>query len=148
MSSWVNKPFVLSLCVQGVGLFVQASVFFFTNVSWALQNILSKCVCCENRTSYEHFKLKLCSCAQSMALGTRTKFQLEFLTINVITGIVYFREIILESSRNVSETTPWPWWWTSLHTARFKIPCVVQCISRKYRCRAWIDKIISSTLMI
>ena len=41
-----------------------------------------------------------------MALGTRTKFQLEILTINVISGIVYFREIILESSRNVSETTP------------------------------------------
>ena len=38
--------------------------------------------------------------------GTRTKFQLEILTINVITGIVYFREIILESSLNVSETTP------------------------------------------
>ena len=40
-------------------------------------------------------------------LGTRTKFQLEILTINVITDIVYFREIILESSRNISETTPW-----------------------------------------
>ena len=79
----------------------------FTNVSRALQNILSKFVCCRNRTSYEHFKLKLCSCAQSHALGTRTKFQLEILTINVITGIVYFREIILESSQNVNETTPW-----------------------------------------
>ena len=42
-----------------------------------------------------------------MALGTRTKFQFEILTINVISSIVYFREIILESSRNVSETTPW-----------------------------------------
>ena len=78
----------------------------FTNVLRALQNILSKFVCCRNCTSYEHFKLKLCSCAQSHALGTRTKFQLEILTINVITGIVYFRDIILESSRNVSETTP------------------------------------------
>ena len=43
-----------------------------------------------------------CTCAQSMAFGTCTKFQLEILTIN---GIVYFRKIILESSRNVSETT-------------------------------------------
>ena len=42
-----------------------------------------------------------------MALGTRTKFQFEILTINVICSIVYFREIILESSQNVSETTPW-----------------------------------------
>ena len=41
-----------------------------------------------------------------MALGTPTKFQLEILTINVISDIVYFREIILESSRNISETTP------------------------------------------
>ena len=31
---------------------------------------------------------------------------LEILTENVIFGIVYFREIILKSSRNVSETTP------------------------------------------
>ena len=47
------------------------------------------------------------TCAQSMALGTRTQFQLEILTISVIYGIVYFRENILESSRYVSETTPW-----------------------------------------
>ena len=32
-----------------------------------------------------------------MALGTRTKLQLEILTINVISDIVYFREIMLES---------------------------------------------------
>ena len=80
----------------------------FTNVSQALQDILSKFVYCRNRTSYENFKLKLCTRAQSPALGTRTKFQLEILTINVISGMVYFREIFLESSRNVSETTPWP----------------------------------------
>ena len=79
----------------------------FTNVSRALQDILSKFVYCRNRTSYENFKLKLCTCAQSHALGTRTKFQLEIVTANVIYGIVYFREIILESSREVSETTPW-----------------------------------------
>ena len=35
-----------------------------------------------------------------------TKFQLVFLTINVISGIVYFHEIILVSLRNISETTP------------------------------------------
>ena len=79
----------------------------FTNVSRALQNFFSKFVCCRNRTSYEHFKLRLCSCAKSHALGTRTKIHLEILTINVITDIVYFRDIILESSQNVSETTPW-----------------------------------------
>ena len=47
-------------------------------------------------------------CTQNHALGTRTKFQLEILTINAISGIVYFREIILESLQNISETTPEP----------------------------------------
>ena len=46
-------------------------------------------------------------CAQSYALGTHTKSQLEILTIKVISDIVYFREIILESLWNVSETIPW-----------------------------------------
>ena len=78
----------------------------FTKVSRALQDILSKFVYYRNRTFDENFKLKLCTWAQSYALGTRTKFQLKILTINVISGIVYFREIILESSRNLSETTP------------------------------------------
>ena len=40
-----------------------------------------------------------------MALGTRTKFQLEIL-ISTILVIYKFREIILEGSRNVSETPP------------------------------------------
>ena len=84
----------------------------FTKVSRALQDILSKFVYYRNRTFDENFKLKLCTWAQSYALGTRTKFQLKILTINVISGIVYFREIILESSRNLSETTPWYWWCT------------------------------------
>ena len=43
--------------------------------------------------------------AQSHGLGTRTKFQFELLSINAISGIVHFRKIILESSRNVSEST-------------------------------------------
>ena len=67
---------------------------------------MSKFVYCRNRASYENFKLKICTCAQIHALGTRTNFQLEILSINVISDIVYFRKIILKSSRNVSETTP------------------------------------------
>ena len=78
----------------------------FTNASRALQNILSKFVYRRNRTSYENFKLKLCMCAQSHALGTHTKFRLEILTLNAISSIVDFREIILESSLNVSEIPP------------------------------------------
>ena len=79
---------------------------FFTNPSWALKNILSKFVYCRNHTLDENLKLKLCTCAHSMALGTHTKFQLEILTISVIPGIAYFCMIVLESSWNVSETTP------------------------------------------
>ena len=53
---------------------------------------------CRNPTYYENFKVKL--------LGIRTKFQVEIFTINMISGISYFHEIISESSRNVSETIP------------------------------------------
>ena len=67
----------------------------FTNVSQALQDILSEFLCCTNRPSYEKSKLKLCMCAQSHALGTRTKIQLEILTVNVISGIMYFREKLI-----------------------------------------------------
>ena len=66
----------------------------FTNVSRALQKILSKFVYCTNSTCDENFKLKLCTCAHSLALGTRTNFQIEILTKNVISGVVFFRENI------------------------------------------------------
>ena len=68
----------------------------FTNVSRALQDILSKFVYCRNRSSDGNFKLKLCTCAQSHALGTHTKFQREIPTVSVISDIMYFREFILE----------------------------------------------------
>ena len=61
---------------------------------------------CINSTCDENFKLKLCTYVQSLALGTRKNFQIEILTINVISGVVYFRENILGSSQNVSETAP------------------------------------------
>ena len=79
----------------------------FTKVSRALQNNLSKKHNTRNHIYGENFKLKLCACAQSMALGTRTKFQLEICITSLISAIHKFRENILESSRNVSETTPW-----------------------------------------
>ena len=79
----------------------------FTKVSRALRDILSKFEHCRVCTSLDNFKLKLCTCAQSDALGTRTKFQLAILTINVISVIVFCRKIRLESSRSVSEQTPW-----------------------------------------
>ena len=78
----------------------------FTNVSRALQRNLAKIHNANNTIYGENFKLKLCMCAQSMALGTHTKFQLEFLIRSTIFAIHKFRENIFESSRNVSETTP------------------------------------------
>ena len=42
---------------------------------------------------------------KAMDSGTRTKFQLEILNIHVFPGILYFCEIIFESSQIVSETT-------------------------------------------
>ena len=76
----------------------------FTNVSRALQNNLAKIHSTGNHIYGENFKLKLWTCAQSHALGTRTKFQLEILIRTTISAIHKFQENILESSRNVSET--------------------------------------------
>ena len=78
----------------------------FTNVSRALQNNLAKIHNTRYHIYDQNFKLKLCTCAQSMALGTHTKFQLEILITSTISAIHKFRENILESSRNGSETTP------------------------------------------
>ena len=82
----------------------------FTNVSRALQNNLAKIYNARNHIYGENFKLKLCTCAQSMALCTSANFQLEILKRSTISAIHKFRENILESSRNVSETTPCPWY--------------------------------------
>ena len=69
---------------------------------WKLSKMFSKLGYCRHHTSYENFKLKLCTCPHTHALGTCTKLHHEILTKNVIFGIVYFCEIILESS----QTTP------------------------------------------
>ena len=78
----------------------------FTNVSQALQNILSKFVYCRNRTSYKNFKRKIRVCAQSHALGTHAKFQLGILTINVVSGIVYFSRVYFKELAKCSWNTP------------------------------------------
>ena len=78
----------------------------FTNVSRALQNNLAKIHNARNHSYVENFKLKFCTRAQSMALGTRAKFQHAVFIRSTISAIYTFRENIMESSRNVSETTP------------------------------------------
>ena len=69
----------------------------FTNVSRALQHNLAKIHNARNHIYGKNFKLKLCVCP---------KFQLEILIRSTISAIHKFQEYILESSRNVSETTP------------------------------------------
>ena len=88
----------------------------FTNVSRALQNIPTKICNARNHIYGENFKLKLyCTCTQSMALGTYTKLQLEILIKkNMISAIHKFRDNILESLRNVSETPPWSHWMVTM----------------------------------
>ena len=111
----------------------------FTNVSRALQNNLAKIHNTGNHIYGENFKLKLCTCAQNMALGTRTKFQLEILMRTTISTIHKFQENILESSLYVSETTPrcqlvsyFVVCWYSIHgLVAFPIlPIVIENLSR------------------
>ena len=67
-----------------------------TNASWALENKLSKICNAFNHIYGDNFELKHCMCAQSMALGTHTKFQLE-IPKSTISAIHTFRDNILES---------------------------------------------------
>ena len=79
----------------------------------ALKNNITKIYNARNHIHNENFKLKLCACAQSHALGTRTKVHLEILIRSTISEIHKFWENILQSSQNISETTPcWhhSWW--------------------------------------
>ena len=99
---------------------MKETVGCFTNVLWAPQNILAKIHNTRNHIYGDNFNLKICTCAQSKALGIRTKFQLEILITSTIYAIHKFWENFLESSRNVSETTPRcpkcmqrTWWATS-----------------------------------
>ena len=72
------------------------------------KNILAKIHNTRNHIYGENFNLKDCTCAQSKALGTRTKFQLEIIITSTNCAIHKFWDNFLESSRNVSETTPRP----------------------------------------
>ena len=59
----------------------------------------------------------------SHALGTRTTSQLTIHSIKVFSGVAYFHEIILESSRNVSETTLRTAFYKE-HTVRIHPKCI------------------------
>ena len=78
----------------------------FTNIPQALQNNPVKIYDTRNHIYSDNFVLTFCMCAQSMALGTRTKFQLEILMMSTISAMHKFWKKILESLWNVSETPP------------------------------------------
>ena len=59
-------------------------------------------------------------CVQSHAMGSRTGFRLGVLAMGVISGVLYFREIVLGSSRSVNEATPWRCTEKSLSSCRYK----------------------------
>ena len=109
-----SSGYVFTFCMDSAVSVTQTPQCFFiktgdcfTNVSRALQNNLAKIHITRNHIYGENFKLKLCMCTQSHALGTRLKFQLEILIGTKISAIHKFHDNILESLRNVSETTPW-----------------------------------------
>ena len=82
----------------------------YTNVLWALQNYLAKLHNAKNHIYGENFKLKICTCAQSMGLGRCTKFQLEILIKSMISPVHKFWYNNLESWWYVCQTTHWCQW--------------------------------------
>ena len=71
----------------------------FTSVSRVLQNNLAKIHNARNHFYGENFKLKIRTCAQSMALGTHSKFQLEVLIRSMISAIHKLREYLGELAK-------------------------------------------------
>ena len=77
----------------------------FTNVSQALQSNLAKICNAIIYISGENFKLKICMCDQSIALGTIELSSLKFHR-RTISATHKFRDNTFESSWHVSETIP------------------------------------------
>ena len=68
--------------------------------------ILSKYVYLRSSTCDESVGPELCTCAQSHALGSRTGFRLGVLAMGVISGVVYFREIVLGALEALERRPP------------------------------------------
>ena len=81
----------------------------FTNVSRAPQNILAKIHNTRNHIYGENFNLKICTCAQSKALVTRTKFQIEILITSTICAIHKLRKNFWGARKTLVKQPPGPW---------------------------------------
>ena len=78
----------------------------FTNALRAVQYNLVKINNTRAHLYGQNFKLKLCTCARSVALHIHKSFNLEIIIRNTIPAIQKFPENILDSSTNLSKTTP------------------------------------------
>ena len=78
----------------------------FTNILRALQNNLTNIYNARNRIYGENFKLRLCTCVQSMTLGTHTKLQLEILTRSMISAIYNFQRIFWRARKTLVKHSP------------------------------------------
>ena len=104
----VIKTFSRNLCITAIVFLVRIS-------SWNCVRVPKAMLWADVHS----FRLKF-------SQEVRFKFQLEIPIINVISGIVYFREIILKSSRNVCEITPCPLW---IHGIYLPILCRVTSLT-------------------
>ena len=75
---------------------------------WALQNNLAKIYNARNHICGENFKLKLCMCTQSMALGTHIKFQLGILMTSMNSAIHNFEIIFWRACETLMKQPPVP----------------------------------------
>ena len=75
-------------------------------VSRALQNNLAKIYNASIHIYGENFKLKLCTCAQSMALGSRTKFLLEILSRGTFLQYTNFERIFQRARETMVKQPP------------------------------------------
>ena len=85
----------------------------FTNVSRAPRYIIAKIHNTRNHIYGENLNLKICTCAQSKALGTRAKFQLESLITSTICAIHKFRDNFWRARETLVKQPPGyrnAWW--------------------------------------
>ena len=101
---WIVMEMMLLKCIP---LLQQCTIYLgvVSQTYRKLSKVISRKYTMPDYNYDENFKLKLCTCAQSMASGTHTKFQLAILTRSTICAIHNFQENVLECSRD-SETPP------------------------------------------
>ena len=98
---WLYRDIILSLlAIFGEGVIISWHYIFIPGYIWWGGDYIV--------TLMMRISIWNCTCAWSMALDKCTEFQLE-IVIRRMTSIIHkFCENVLESSRNISETTPWP----------------------------------------